>query len=95
MTVSSVWYDQGEKKAQEYEMHFKTARGTQISRVRRELTNRGIEYFQRRIYREKGRWIRKNKIKVRFEREESAPETERTIGIESRSTSRNRAQISG
>jgi (p)ppGpp synthase/HD superfamily hydrolase len=85
MTIASVWYQKQQEAAQEEEMHFKIARGHSIPRVRKELAKRGIQYYQRSIYRRTKRWIPKKKIKVRFERETPASKTERTIRVASRS----------
>ncbi len=84
MTIASTWYDKRKGAAQEYEMHFKTARAGDITRVRRQLAERGLEYFQRNVYRLTGRWIPKRRIKVKFEQEQPATKRDLTIRIESR-----------
>ena len=84
MTIASVWYDKGQPTAHEYEMHFKSDRRADITKVREELRRRGIEYFQRSVYRQTGRWIPKHKIKARFESETPTVKAGRRIGIESR-----------
>jgi len=84
MTIASTWYDKDKKAAQEYELHFRVARKGDITRVRRQLAQRGLGYFQRRVYREAGRWIPKHRIKTKFEREQPALAPQRDIAIEAR-----------
>ncbi len=85
MTVSSAWYDKTERGAKEYELHLRVSRKGKIRTVRRTLARRGINYFQGYFYRRLKKWIRKRKIKVRFQREEPAPSVERQIAVEGRS----------
>jgi len=65
-------------------MHFKASRGGDIRRVRREMARRGVEYFQKYVYRRHKRWIPKGKIRVGFEREKPATKTEPLMMIEVR-----------
>ena len=69
MTISSIWYDRQRKAAVEHELHFKVVRPGDVAGVRNNLTRRGIEYFQRYIYRQTGKWVALRRIKVKFERE--------------------------
>jgi len=85
MTVASTWYDAEAGVAREYEMHFKVARRGRIQTVRLHLAKKGATYFQQAIYRQTGKWIRKRKIRVSFEREEPAAKGQSTITIEARS----------
>jgi len=84
MTVASVWYDKNRHAAMEHEMHFKAARRGNIETIRRQLAERGIEYFQQYVYRKERRWIPKHKIKAKFERERPATRTEPLIMIDVR-----------
>ena len=85
MTVASTWYDAEAGVAREYEMHFKVARRGRIQTVRLHLAKKGATYFQQAIYRRTGRWIRKRKIRISFEREEPATKGQNTITVEARS----------
>lgn len=84
MTVASVWYDKDRHAAVEHEMHLKAARRGNIETIRRQLAERGIEYFQQYVYRKERRWIRKSRIKAKFERETPAARTEPLIMIDVR-----------
>ena len=84
MTIASVWYDRQKEAAQEYEMHFRVARKGDIARVRRQLAQRGLTYFQRGVYSTTRHWVPKHRIKVKFEREEPAIAAERRIDIQVR-----------
>ncbi len=85
MTVASTWYDKTAGGAKEYELHFTVARSGQIRTVRRKLARRGLVYFQGLVYRRTKNWIRKRRIKARFEREEAANKTESRIRVDGRS----------
>jgi hypothetical protein len=84
MTIASAWYDKQSEVQREFEMHFKIARAGKIRYVRRTLARRGIPYFQQAIYRRHRRWIRKDRIRVSFEREEPTMKSERKIVITAR-----------
>ena len=84
MTISSSWYDEEEQKAKEYELHFQIARYGDIRTVRTHLAKRGLPYFQQMVYRKYKRWIKKNRIKTRFEGEEPALKSQSIISIEAR-----------
>jgi len=84
MTISSAWYDSRERKAKEFELHYKVARHGRITTVRRHLADRGVPHFQRTVYRLSGRWIPKRKVRVRFEREQPALRSQATITVEAR-----------
>jgi len=84
MTVATTWYDKNRQAAVEHEMHFKASRKGSIQTIRRELAKRGIEYFQKYVYRKERRWIPKHKIKAKFERERPAIRTEPLIMIDVR-----------
>ncbi|MGB6680716.1 MAG: hypothetical protein WBF08_05245 [Candidatus Bathyarchaeia archaeon] len=81
MTVASAWYDQKEKNKKEYELHFKIARHGKIRTVRKRLKQRGVKYFQSRVYREFKKWIPRRKVKARFEREEPALKSQPRITV--------------
>lgn len=84
MTIASTWYDKAAGAAREYELHFKIARHGRIRNVRRHLAARGAPYFQRMIYRRFRKWTPKRKLRISFEREESATRGQDTIAIEAR-----------
>src|SRR2546426_191677 len=84
MTISSTWYDGAAERVREFEMHFKVTRRGSIITVRRQMSRRGVPYFQQTIYRQHRRWIPKRKIRVSFEREEPALQPGRTITIDVR-----------
>jgi len=84
MTVASTSYDANRHAAVEHEMHLRAARKGSIATVRRQLAKRGVEYFQQYVYRKERRWIRKEKIKAKFERERPATKTEPLIMIDVR-----------
>lgn len=84
MTISSTWYQKAAGRVQEYELHFKVERRGRIRNIRRYLARRGVPYFQQTVYRLYRRWIPKWKIRVAFEREQPALQTERAISIEVR-----------
>jgi len=84
MTISSTWYDKQAEMVREYEMHYKVARRGGIRSIRRYLARRCVPHFQQNIYRLFKRWIPKWKVKVAFEREETAMETGRLIQVEVR-----------
>lgn len=83
MTVASTWYDPQRGRV-EYELHFKAARAGDIRKVREGLAKRGIEYFQQYVYRKERRWISKDWIKARFERERPATKTQPLMEIDVR-----------
>jgi hypothetical protein len=72
MSVSSVAYDEKDRRLKEYELHFSAIRYGDISSVRHFLAERGIQYFQHLVYRSSGKWIPRQRCKVNFEREEYA-----------------------
>ncbi len=84
MTISSILYDPNIGAARGWEMHYRVASSDYILTSRSYLAKRGIENYQNYVYRKTGRWIPKRKIKVRFEREESIPDIDETISIETR-----------
>lgn len=83
MTAASTWYDP-QRGRLEYEMHFKAAREGDIRKVRVELAKRGIEYFQRSVYRKERRWIPKDRIRAAFERERPAIKVQPLMEIDVR-----------
>jgi hypothetical protein len=85
MTVSTVWYDKASAGAREYELHFTVGRRGKIRTVRRTLAKRGAPYFQRLIHRRTKRWIPLRRIRVRFEREETATRIDSRIRVDGRS----------
>jgi hypothetical protein len=85
MTIASAWYDKLGRGKREYELHFAVARKGNRRTVRRHLARRGIEYFQRLIYRRIEKWIPARNIKIGFEREEVADRSETRIRVEGRS----------
>jgi hypothetical protein len=84
MTLATKGYDTEAECVREHEMHFKVSRRGKITTIRRHLADRGVPYFQRRIYLETGKRIRKHRIRVAFEREEPAIKGQNMITIESR-----------
>ncbi len=84
MTIASRWYDEKAENLKEYELHFRVARHGKIETVRRHLIKRGIPYFQQRGYRQFGKWIRKRRIRARFQREQPALNSQHYITVEGR-----------
>jgi len=82
-TISTKWSDERTQTAREHEMYFVVARRGDIRRIRRNLAKRGVELFQRDVYRRHRRWIPKRRIKVAFEREKPAKRAEDVIKVES------------
>jgi len=85
MTIASNWYDDRAKFAREFEMHFKAVRQGELRNIRRALARKGVQYFQRAVYRKHGKWIPKRKIRVSFEREEKARKARRDMSVNVRS----------
>lgn len=83
-TASSTWYDEKEQKAKEFELHYSVARHGEIKTVRKHLADRIVPHFQQAAYRLSKRWIRKSRVKVRFEREQPALRSQRLILIDAR-----------
>ncbi len=62
----------------------KVARRGKIRTIRRRLARRGAPHFQQLIYRRFRKWIPKKKLRINFEREEVAAQTEGCIMIQLR-----------
>lgn len=84
MTVATRWYDESAGKGRLYEGHFKAARSGSIHTVRQNLANKAIPFFQRTIQKRYGKWIPKDKIRIGFEREESATKASPEVDVEFR-----------
>ena len=84
MTIASIWYDEDAEKVKEFEIHYKVARSGPIRDTRYYLARRGGPHFQQYVYRKHKRWIPKRKIRVSFEREQTAIMPEGLIKIEIR-----------
>jgi len=84
MTIASNWYDDRMRFAREFEMHFKAVRRGELRSIRRALARKGVQYFQRAVYRKHGKWIPKRKIRVSFEREEKARKAQRDMSVDGR-----------
>jgi hypothetical protein len=66
MTVAGRGYDENGKRQLKPELHFIVARSGSIRTVRRQLTRRGRDYFQQKMYRELGIWIPREHIRKGF-----------------------------
>ena len=84
MTIASVWYDGYASGVKEYEMHYKVAQKGAIRDIRGYLAKRCVVHFQQTVYRKFKRWIPKGRIRIAFEREQKAMETQELISIEVR-----------
>ena len=84
MTIASVWYDEDAEHVKEFEMHYKIARTGSIRGTRQNLAKRGASHFQQNVYRKFKRWIPKKKIRVSFEREQTALKKQELIQIDIR-----------
>jgi hypothetical protein len=82
MTVFSTWYDSVEEELVSYEMHYKITRRGRIRSIREQLRRRGMEHFQRSVYRLTKKWLPRRKVKAYFEREEPAKKSQRDINVE-------------
>ena len=71
--------------AREFEMHFKAVRQGELRNIRKALARKGVQHFQRAVYRRHEKWIPKRKIRVSFEREEKAWKARRDISVNVRS----------
>jgi len=81
-TISGISYKEGEL-AQEHEMYITATRSGDVRRIRRNIAETYVPFFQRDVYRRHKRWIPKRKIRVSFEREELAKKAERDVKIDS------------
>jgi len=70
--------------AREFEMHFKAVRQGELRNIRKALARKGVQHFQRAVYRRHGKWIPKRKIRVSFEREEKARKAQRDMSVDGR-----------
>jgi hypothetical protein len=84
MTIATHWYDQPAKRARSFEAHFKIARYGQSTTVRKNLADKGLADFQREIRRRYGVNVLRGKMRVSFEREESARRIDQEAQVEFR-----------
>lgn len=81
MTIAGRGYSR-DRGAVQPEFHFKVARAGDVRRIRRQLADRGVEYFQRSVRSMFGFWIPKKDIRVGFEREIHATKSDPSMTIE-------------
>ena len=81
MTIAGRGYNKGQGAVQS-EFHFKATRSGKIQTIRRQMAERGVEYYQRTVRRMFGFWIPKKYVRIGFERESSATKSLPLMSIE-------------